>query len=205
MELLKINLQNVALVCIDSVDSMRGVKAIYKCQEHINFGMAMIYGQNFIELQRGSGNAMWTVDPIKSIEEYSRYVFKEMIRHIHTDYCMIIQHDGFVLNPYLWQDAFLDYDYIGAPWWYDDGKNVGNGGFSIRSRRLMLELQDPFYTDVHPEDEKICRKYRPRLESKGFTFAPEWLAKQFSWEGNPKYPEFKNNTFGYHCNGFKLP
>jgi hypothetical protein len=189
MNLPKIELPNVTLTCIDNIHHKEAIAAMERCSEHINFG-------DVVPL---------FLLPINSIEEYSKFVFKGLADYIQTDFCMIVQHDGFVLNPYLWQDAFLDYDYIGAPWWYQDGHNVGNGGFSIRSRRLMLELLEPFYDDVHPEDDRICRKYRKRLESKGFTFAPEWLAKQFSWEGNPTYPEFKNDTFGYHCNGFKLP
>lgn len=38
----------------------------------------------------------------------------ELGSHIHTDFALIVHADGFVVHPEMWQDAFLDYDYIGA-------------------------------------------------------------------------------------------
>ena len=39
---------------------------------------------------------------------------------------------------------FSHCDYIGAQWfWHNDGMRVGNGGFSLRSRKLLTALQDP--------------------------------------------------------------
>lgn len=74
-----------------------------------------------------------------------------MTDYVDTDYCLIIHDDGFIVNPHLWTDDFLKYDYIGAPWylginrgltWLQDRHNlVGNGGFCIRSKKLMNELK----------------------------------------------------------------
>jgi hypothetical protein len=61
-----------------------------------------------------------------------------------------------------WRDAFLEYDYIGASWLqFDDG----NGGFSLRTRRLMELCRDPAFVPVHPEDLAIGRTNRAWLES----------------------------------------
>ena len=38
------------------------------------------------------------------------------MEHIQTSHCLLIQSDGFVLFPDKWDDSWLDYDYIGAPW-----------------------------------------------------------------------------------------
>jgi hypothetical protein len=109
---------------------------------------------------------------------------------------LIIQSDGYVLDGSAWNDEFLAYDYIGAPWLYKDHRNVGNGGFSLRSRRLQNILAlDNDITITHPEDEVICRLYRLHLEDKyNIKFAPEQLAHRFSFELHP--PQHK--TFGFH-------
>lgn len=89
---------------------------------------------------------------------YNNFMIKNLYDYIKTDFCVTIQHDGFILNPNLWSDEFLNYDYIGAPWSHDlirstdaifphaleSGKYslVGNGGFSFRSRRLLEECKN---------------------------------------------------------------
>src|ERR1700687_3454326 len=48
-----------------------------------------------------------------------------------------------LITPAAWREEFLGCDYIGAQWfWHDDAMRVGNGGFSLRSRKLLLALQD---------------------------------------------------------------
>ena len=172
----------VHLIAVDNLHIDQAKQALDICQKTIDFGDVTLISDA----------------PIKSKADYSYFVFKDLINYITKPYCMICQYDGFILNPYLWQDRFLEYDYIGAPWWYDFN-NVGNGGFSLRSYDLMEELTKPEYNDCHPEDDRIARKYRRRLEDRGFSFAPEWLAAQFAYEPNPKYRTFKNNTFGQHA------
>lgn len=87
-------------------------------------------------------------------------MIKELNKYIETSYVLIIQYDGFILNPDAWTDEFLEYDYIGAPWWYTDDCNVGNGGFSLRSKKLLEILaNDDSILETHPEDHHICRTY----------------------------------------------
>jgi hypothetical protein len=61
---------------------------------------------------------------IDSIEAYSHFIVKELDAYVETEYVLVIQYDGFILNPEAWTDEFLKYDYVGAPWWYEDGWNV---------------------------------------------------------------------------------
>jgi hypothetical protein len=90
----------------------------------------------------------------------------------------------------------LDYDYIGATWpQFDDGLVVGNGGFSLRSRRLLHLLEDDIFEAHHPEDVAICRTWRKMLEeAHGIRFAPPELASTFSAERSGDLRE----TFGFH-------
>ncbi len=174
-----LNLPDVTLVCVDD-NEMRGHDVFMKC-DNIKFGRRLLLHK----LNLGSKEA------------YSKFILKELYKYIHTKYVLIVQHDGFVRNPEAWTNEFLDYDYIGATWWYKDGKNVGNGGFSLRSKKL-LELCANLPTNAtHPEDHIICRDMRPYLESKGIKFAPESLANQFSFEGYNQ-PGTYTNQFGFH-------
>jgi hypothetical protein len=77
---------------------------------------------------------------------------------------------------------------------------VGNGGFSLRSKRLLRALQDDAFPPLHPEDRAICRTWRDQLERRySISFAPEVMADRFAFEGTlPNQP-----TFGFH-GGFNV-
>ncbi len=127
---------------------------------------------------------------------------------LEAEHYIWIQWDSWVLDATRWEDAFLDYDYIGAPWPVDEGSfwdrlgytasnRVGNGGFCLRSTKLMRFLcmrpQLPLWL---PEDDGICRKHRKVLDDAGFTWAPTDLATRFSFEFTAPPPE---GTFGFHA------
>jgi hypothetical protein len=197
---MKPNLNNVTLVCIDCVSYGEAISALRKSLYQCDFAKAIFltdikaYNPNFpFEIIK--------IGKIGSKEEYSRFVIKELYKHIETDYVLLIQHDGYVLNGESWDDEFFKYDYIGAPWLYTDGKNVGNGGFSFRSRKLLTVLgQDDFIQATDPEDQAIGRLYRDYLiKTHGIEFAPEALADKFSFE--LREPICK--TFGFHGNFHK--
>jgi len=141
---------------------------------------------------------------IMNAESYNFYCFKRFNEHVNTSHCLVIQHDGYVLNYKAWNNEWLQYDYIGATWLFKDNMNTGNGGFSLRSKRLLNALaNDSTLTETMPEDFHICRTYRPYLEKTyGIKFAPEEVANRFSIEaygsqvlpGANKY----SGQFGFH-------
>jgi hypothetical protein len=138
------------------------------------------------------------LSPIKSIHEYSKFMIKDLYKYINTDFVLCTQWDAFVLNADAWTDKFLEYDYVGAPWWYPSGGNIGNGGFSLRSKRFLEVCSKLPIKNYHPEDLMICRVYKHLLEKEGIKFAPEELAAKFSFEGNQKYGHKWNGQFGFH-------
>jgi hypothetical protein len=78
---------------------------------------------------------------IISKSQYSSFVIKKLNEYIDTDYVLINQWDGYIINFDKWSDQFFDYDYIGAPWWWkDDSLYGGNGGFSLRSKETMIKV-----------------------------------------------------------------
>ena len=136
------------------------------------------------------------ISPLASRDAYSDFVLKSLLPYVTTSHVLLVQWDGYVTNPAAWEPAFLECDYIGATWfWHKDGMRVGNGGFSLRSRRLLEALQDPAIIRVDAEDTTIGRSFRPLLEREyGIRFATEALADRFSFEA--AYPIGK--PFGFH-------
>lgn len=176
------DLPNVTLLGVDC-NKERLDKAKNKCTKWIRFGRIVTINP-----------------PLTSKEEYSTFMIKEAYKYIETSHVLIFQHDGFVHNWKVWDNAWLEYDYIGAPWWYTDGMSVGNGGFSLRSKRLMEIIAiDTGIISHHPEDHVICRVYRKYLENKyGIKFAPLEVAEKFAFEGYRQPTKVLDQQFGVH-------
>lgn len=135
------------------------------------------------------------VPRISSSRAYSDFVLCDLVDHIETSHCLIVQWDGHIVNAARWRPEFLAHDYIGARWpQFDDGHDVGNGGFSLRSRRLMQLCREPAFRREHPEDIAIGRLNRTWLEERGMSFAPPALADIFSAERASDVAR----SFGYH-------
>src|SRR5205085_391058 len=107
------------------------------------------------------------IDRIDSTFAYSQFVFKDLPRVVETPFALMVQWDGYVIDANAWSENFRDFDYIGARWpFISDGMAVGNGGFSLRSRKFMSALMEPRFPigDSGNSDWLVCRSYRPQLE-----------------------------------------
>jgi hypothetical protein len=115
-------------------------------------------------------------------------------RSLFTSHILFVESDSAIVKPAAWTDAFLEYDYIGAPWL---DSVVGNGGFCLVSHRLLAAIEalnvPATETACFPSDYKICRVYRRWLENHGIRFAPLKVAQQFSSEQGPY-----TNSLGVH-------
>lgn len=190
---MKPNLDRVTLVCVDCYNHGEAVTAIKKSMEQCDFAAVKFLTDIDIEVE---GVQTVRISPIRSKEEYSHFLIKELHKYFDTKYVLVIQHDGYVLDGNSWLDEFYDYDYIGAPWLYSDGRNVGNGGFSLRSSYLQTILAtDEFITITSPEDEIIGRLYRDYLiKEYAIKFPSDEVADKFSFELRTPI----QNTFGFH-------
>lgn len=149
------------------------------------------------------------IDDCESYAEYNKRCVAKLSEYFDTDFCLIVQFDGKILNPKAWTNDFFNYDYIGAPWAsfemleYHQEKDtnnknflVGNGGFSLRSKQLCEKLKEVANKyNGEPEDVFICQIMRSFLENNNIRFAPFEIAKLFSVE-NQQYL----NQFGAHNN-----
>lgn len=189
-----IELNNITVVCIDCYRKQEAIMAIKKTLEQVK-PKAILF---FTDVNLNVENVETILIPtISSKNEYSRFVVKELYKYIETDFILIIQHDGYVLDYKQWDEHFLDYDYIGSSWLYPDTeRNVGNGGFSLRSLKLMTVLgTDNFINVTEQEDDAICRLYGAYLEKEyDIKFSPVEIANKFSFELNQPI----NHTFGFH-------
>jgi hypothetical protein len=137
---------------------------------------------------------------------YSLFMMHGLYAYIETDYCLIVQDDGWVLNGKNFKPEYYEYDYIGAPshcafgegnlylhfsWTQatEPVKVVQNGGFSLRSKRFLeacnkhgiMHLNS---NEIHGwnEDAQLSAILKPLLKSYGYKYCPDEIAKYFSIE-----------------------
>jgi len=184
-----LSLPNVTLFGIDSHDVTGIERAATMSQKDIDFGAVNIITDDHFK------------EGYDRRAQYSKFMLKELTNHFNTSHVLTIHADGYVINWEAWRDEWLQWDYIGATWWYKDGMNVGNGGFSLRSKKLcdILASQEIPIEHMHPEDHCICRVYRESLEKDfGIKFAPQEVADKFSIEAYNTPDNLYRGQFGFH-------
>lgn len=171
--------------------------AVADCLRHVKFGDVLIFTDK-PDVFRDQGRIEIVPDWPDKVG-WSRHNWQGVAPHVTTSHALGIQWDSWVVDPEMWRDQFLDYDYVGAPWWYKDGMNVGNGGFCLRSTKLMRFLRkhrDRFPCVNALDDDLLCRKYRPAIQEQGFVWAPEHVALDFAFECTRPIADSKH--FGFH-------
>jgi hypothetical protein len=190
----KLDLSMVTLLCVETRDSSLGEWAIEKCITHASFRRVVLI-TNLANIRfKKVGIEYLQAPPLQFFEEYSKFMMGNLSQYALGTHVFIIQWDSFITNPELWDEKFLEYDYIGAVWPHHPLTPVGNGGFSLRSVKLLKALSDPQIKVGHPEDYYICVENKYLLESKfGIRIAPAWVAEKFSVERTAWH-----SAFGFH-------
>jgi len=191
---MKIDLKEVTVCSVGSNDRLLAAHALEICNRQCKFADSILFSHEPV----GGSFRNVAIEPLKSMKAYTHFMLKEIDKLIKSPFVLVTQWDGYVTNPESWRAEFLEYDYIGAVWpWHADEMRVGNGGFSLRSKKLLDIMAQPRFELLsnYGEDELICRAYRPLLEQKhGIRFAPQAVAERFAYErGVPLRP-----TFGFH-------
>lgn len=210
---MKIQLPNVTLMAVSSIKISETILSLLTSMKHIDFGRVVLVSHEKpqslpenIDFEKCS--------EIKSINDFNSYAFYHLGNHFETSHCLLTQHEAWVINPTEWKDEWLQYDYIGAPWpvcydayiCHDTGEHVrvGNGGFSLRSKKLTeLPLKHfmPLLEEQgwYNEDGNICVYHRKKMLELGIEYAPVEIASKFSYE--TLIPEnIGITTFGFHKN-----
>lgn len=143
-----------------------------------------------------------------SLSDMCRFLLKDLHEHIDTDVAILVQWDGYAVHPWNWTDRFLDYDYIGAPWpirfpflrWHRN-RRVGNGGFSIRSRKWLKACANLSELPAKTAEDVYVSVVKPdHFARLGCRVAPLDLAMKWSVEHIvEEYPNWKlTDSFGFH-------
>lgn len=188
------DLRDVTICAVDSINPALAARALDLSLSQCRFGEAILFTHEVVETRARHVQ----IDPIGSLETYSRFMIKELVKYISTPWVLAVQWDGYVVDGSRWTDAFYQYDYIGARWPNsEEGSDVGNGGFSLRSSKLLRAIANDEF-ELCPdqgEDALICSTWRPALEEKyGIRFAPASAADLFAYE----YAFPSRPTFGFH-------
>lgn len=197
----KLHLSNVSLICVDCANIDRAIKSMETCLYYVYFDSVKL----LTSIQTNYQHAVKT-HHIGSKIEYTHFMIKELWEYIDTDYCLIVQHDGYILNPDAWDNNWYNYDYIGGnDYWTGSGAEGtgGNGGFSFRSKRLHVVLKDNYqelnqYSSrkkIYSEDMYISRDSANWLKQRGYKFATREIQEKFSAHGRHK---LWNGHFGCH-------
>lgn len=189
-----LDLSMVTLLCVDSRSPELATWALKKCLDKARFAKTVLLTDKSKLTTFDSSIEYLTCPPISSTQEYSEFMLRGITPYVTGSHVLVVQWDGFILHPDQWDPCFLNYDYIGAVWPQWSHVKVGNGGFSLRSLKLLKALQDPQITVSHPEDLCICETNRELLENNfDIKFATEKIADSFSVERGKWH-----RSFGFH-------
>lgn len=199
-------LKEVTLVCFDTRSTDAAIESMNLSMNQIHFSKSilftkrLLYSDTLMNKANKLGIKIEFVDEINSITEYSYFILVHLERYIKTKFCLVTQWDGWVIDSYKWNINFLNFDYIGAIWPDYSENQIGNGGFSLRSKNFLQSTKDFVLNQSHLpepliEDDFICRKMRSSFESKyKIKFPSIELANKFSVEGNG----LPTDSFGFH-------
>lgn len=226
----RLALPSVTLICVEALEAPRAIASMLRSTRVVDFGETAL-----ITTHIGMRNALprpcchaYFEDSLSGPRiNYEMYQLTKLSQHIAGTHCLFHEWDSGVVNPSTWRDEWLQYDFIGAPWPYpytepnyppcDVSNCVGNGGFSLRSKKLCeavasLVNAPSFHNSgqasqfMRVSDALICRTFRPMLEHTfGCVFAPYSVAERFSCENS-----IYSGQWGYHgkttiaMNGWKL-
>lgn len=210
-----IDLNNVTLISVSGLSDTNSFNKILKAMKYsmsgLNYGDIKLLTANRTYSEQNDIKIIQI--PELTYEEYNKFIVFELFKYVDTTHALIVQDDGFVINHKLWNPIFTEFDYIGAAFplprdnfSYRDRRGeifrVGNGGFSLRSKKLLklateLNLNwEPFHGYFN-EDGWFCANHRHTYEENGCLFAPIEIAVHFSQEADiPEANEIL--PFGFH-------
>jgi hypothetical protein len=202
-----LNLENIDLIAISSDKPVDTIKSLHYSSKNIKFGsiklLTHIDKSDITNVNSGDIEFI-KINEIKSHKEYNNFCLKIKL-YTTNDYILLVQNDSFVTNIEKWTNDFLEYDYIGAPWTKQQAlewglKNrVGNGGFSLRSKKF-LEYSSLFDDCQGTHEDGFLTNWTFEYSQKfGIKFPSPELALRFSIEKieDIYLPE---NHFGFHGN-----
>jgi hypothetical protein len=230
-----LKLDNVTLVLIDSLDDFCDKtniriatmsRILPKILEDVSFGNILSinpFNKNSNLIDKRIEQKIWNrnSEEIHHINWYCEFVVSKLPYIVTTDYYLIMQWDGFIVDTNYWNDDFYKFDYIGG------GHSLLNGGFSLRKTEAMKNIiengnpQSLHLMDVSSEDHLYScyldfEKHPTEFNRKNYD-----LPIHIEWPGNKLINKFccqiiyndkelpnvdynygwSTNSFGWHRSG----
>lgn len=158
--------------------------------ENRNFGLSEIVDRHKKFLPFSWDVIIYEEEKINSLHDYNKLLtsvdFWE--RLYEYEKVLIIQHDSSLLRFGI--EEFLEYDYIGAPWMFQN--KGGNGGLSLRTPSVMIKCLSKFPYSAEYGNEDVY--FSNMIEKVGGKLAPREVCFKFSCE-----TIYRLGTFGYHA------
>lgn len=198
---MKLQLPTVSLICVDCVDVNRAIKILEHCKSKVDFGAVRLLTSIPTDYEHAV-----KITPLNSLIAYSIFILTKVHEYIKTDHVLIVQRDGWILNPESFNPSWLEFDYIGPLFVQYD--KVGSGGFSLRSKKLMVAISKTLPSwenaqqDINRYQDKLGYYEDGVISFSGvlskFKFPSLEQAADFAHGGNrnPKY--FREKPFGFH-------
>ena len=204
-----INLPNVELISTTSTHVFESINALRYSSRDIKFKSIKLFSHEKPKLDFDFDYEFIKIPYVSSRDDYTKFKSLQLHKYLETEYFISVEHDGFIINPHLWKDEFLNYDYIGAPWrnFYN---RVGNGGCHLvrsevykRLPNLVHKYHDEFRQNYHSPNLFVDDVFISNflyIKNEGINYAPIDLAIDFSMEHRiPEYPNrTPDNSFGFH-------
>lgn len=198
---MKLQLPSVTLCCIDCLNTDLAIKVLEHCKTKADFGAVKLLTSIPNEYHHAE-----RIMPLNSLIAYSIFMLTTVHKYIDTEHVLIVQRDGFILNPGSFDVRWLDLDYIGPLFVQYD--KVGSGGFSLRKKWIMKEIAavTPVWDGTQEQAEIMQKKFGYYEDGvicmgdyhKKFNIASLGQAANFAQGGNRNPAYFREKPFGFH-------
>jgi hypothetical protein len=205
------NLKDITLLALCCDNRVEGtINALKICMSYFDFGSVKYLSDS--KPDNLPSDIKWEYIPkIENIHSYDVFAFENMYKHVSTSHALICQDHAYIIDASQWSDDWLQWDYLGAIWpikpeyvSVSTGEQirVGNGGFSLRSKRLLslpsqLGLKTVYDRGFSCDDGLFCSYYRKTFLDHGIKYPDVHTAARFSFE-NLMGENVGVRSFGYH-------
>jgi hypothetical protein len=177
-------------------------RALLHCMKQANFA-AVVYCGVFLPDELKDAQAEFhKIEPL-DYWQWNRWLLYEAAEHVRTSHYLLIQWDGFIVNPERWQDSFLEWDVMACPWRAGIPHRTAAGGFTLRSRKFTDAVRTlPVYESEgrYGEDWWMFQMHNQELCDAGARIAPVEVCADFALDDDiPERPNWKiGDSFGVH-------
>src|SRR6476469_9945726 len=106
-----LELPSVTLCAVTSVNVAATAMAMEACLDKAAFAKAMLLSDS-APARLDARIQHVPIARLRSSRDYSEFLLRQLADHVETDHALVVQWDGFILDPARWEERFLGFDYI---------------------------------------------------------------------------------------------